>query len=405
MARKSQASIMATPPMGVIAPSHFTPLSTSAYRLPLKISTPASISAALRARQAGCSCEPRAAVRSRPSPCSNWYSTAVCQTAREEASTRERRAWAPNAPRPTPRARSRAPAAIADRGFMSVLARRRRSGAGDGGCYYQTKKQLFLQGACMNATDPVLQDDQSSVVAAFRYRPGRPAEAVDVRSLPARDPAQDGFVWIGLKDPSDELLECVGAQLGLPSKAIEELISPHRRPKLVEYSNCLIVVAITLGMKELRPVFGNTQLVIGPGFLMTVRRGSNSNYLELRSRLENSPELLQRGSDYVASELLDLIVDQYLVSLEQMEKAVETIEQQFLIRGFKESDGRRIYRLRRDLLRIHTAVTPLAELCRRLSRVGLAYVDEDSRAYFGEVADRISRTSEFIGSLREAMAF
>lgn len=257
----------------------------------------------------------------------------------------------------------------------------------------------------MNATDPVLQDDQSSVVAAFRYRPGRPAEAVDVRSLPAGDPAQDGFVWIGLKDPSDELLECVGVQLGLPSKAIEELISPHRRPKLVEYSNCLIVVAITLGMKELRPVFGNTQLVIGPGFLMTVRRGSNSNYLELRSRLENSPELLQRGSDYVASELLDLIVDQYLVSLEQMEKAVETIEQQFLIRGFKESDVRRIYRLRRDLLRIHTAVTPLAELCRRLSRVGLAYVDEDSRAYFGEVADRISRTSEFIGSLREALAF
>lgn len=257
----------------------------------------------------------------------------------------------------------------------------------------------------MDVTETPLQDDDASIVAAFRYRPGHPAEAVDVRHLPGRELGQDGFIWIGLKEPSDELLECVGEQLKLPTKAVEELIAPHRRPKLVEYSNCLIVVAITLGMKELRPVFGNTQLVIGPGFLLTVRRGSNSNYLELRSRLENSPELLQRGSDYVASELLDMIVDQYLVSLEQMEKAVEAIEQQFLIRGFKESDVRRIYRLRRDLLRIHTGVTPLAELCRRLSRVELPYIDADTRAYFGEVADRIARTSEFIGSLREALAF
>ncbi|HRL20202.1 magnesium and cobalt transport protein CorA [Alcaligenes sp. SDU_A2] len=257
----------------------------------------------------------------------------------------------------------------------------------------------------MDATGALSPDEQAAVVAAFQYKPGQPAQALDVHQLPPRDPGQDGFVWIGLKEPYDQLLESVAGQLGLPSKAIEELLAPHRRPKLVEYSNCLIVVAITLGMKETRPVFGSTQLVIGPGFLLTVRRGSNSSYLELRSRLENSPELLQRGSDYVASELLDLIVDQYLVSLEQMEKAVETIEQQFLIRGFKESDVRRIYRLRRDLLRIHTAVTPLAELCRRLSRVELSYIDSESRAYFGEVADRVSRTSEFIGSMREALAF
>jgi magnesium transporter len=115
--------------------------------------------------------------------------------------------------------------------------------------------------------------------------------------------------------------------------------------------------------------------------------------------------LLERGSDFVASELLDLIVDQYQTCLEQTEKAVEAIEQQFLIRGFKENDVRRIYRLRRDLLRVYNAVTPLAELSRRLSRIELAYVDAESRAYFGEVADRIARTSEFINSLRQALAF
>ncbi|QTB99903.1 magnesium and cobalt transport protein CorA [Alcaligenes sp. SORT26] len=257
----------------------------------------------------------------------------------------------------------------------------------------------------MQEIAPVAPDAQDVVVAAYRYQSGQPAQALDIHHLPAHDPLKDGFIWIGLKDPSEVTLRHLGEQLGLPSNAVDELIVPHRRPKWLEFSNCLIVVAVTFGLKDLRPVFGTTQILIAQGLLLTVRRGSNSSYLQLRSRLESTPALLVRGSDFVASELLDLIVDQYQTCLEQFEKAVEAIEQQFLILGFKENDVRRIYRLRRDLLRVYNAVTPLAELSRRLSRIELAYVDAESRAYFGEVADRITRTSEFINSLRQALAF
>jgi magnesium transporter len=139
--------------------------------------------------------------------------------------------------------------------------------------------------------------------------------------------------------------------------------------------------------------------------LVTIRRGATATHHELRDQLENSPEFLGRGSDYVASALLDLIVDRYVKALSKLESVVEGVEQQFLLRGFRESDVRRLYRQRRDLLRIHTAISPLAEICRRLSRVEMRNVDTDSRAYFGEVADRVLRANEFINSLREALAF
>ena len=84
---------------------------------------------------------------------------------------------------------------------------------------------------------------------------------------------------------------------------------------------------------------------------------------------------------------------------------VEGAEQKLLIRGAKDSDIRRLYRQRRDLLRIHTVVSPLAEICRRLARVEMTAVDEHARPYFGEVADRVLRVDELFNSLREALAF
>ncbi|SHI23234.1 magnesium and cobalt transport protein CorA [Pollutimonas bauzanensis] len=252
------------------------------------------------------------------------------------------------------------------------------------------------------------RDDRSidaTVVASVLYRAGHDPVQVPLGQVAAHAQDQDGLLWIGLKEPAAAQLEQLGADLGFSRKAIEEIISPHRRPKVVEYEKLTLIVAITVEVDNLRPSFGDTQILIGRGFLVTIRRGATATHVELRDQLENSPEFLGRGADYVASALLDLLVDRYLAALGKLEAVVEGVEQQFLLRGFRETDVRRLYRQRRDLLRIHTAIAPMAEICRRLARVEMRNIDAESRAYFGEVADRVVRANEFINSLREALAF
>ncbi|MGB3289835.1 MAG: magnesium and cobalt transport protein CorA [Burkholderiaceae bacterium] len=251
----------------------------------------------------------------------------------------------------------------------------------------------------------VFEPADKAVVASVLYRPGHAPEKVPLDRVGADLDTASGLLWVGLKDPEPELLEQIGQQLGFSRKALEEVMSPHRRPKVVEYEEMTLIVAITVEVENLKPSFGDTQILIGKGFLLTVRRGSTATHQELRELLENSPEFLGRGSDYVASALLDMLVDRYVAALAKLESVVEGVEQHFLLRGFRESDIRRLYRQRRDLLRIHTAISPMAEICRRLSRVEMRHVDADSRAYFGEVADRVLRANEFINSLREALAF
>jgi magnesium transporter len=250
-------------------------------------------------------------------------------------------------------------------------------------------------------TDP----PEKTVVASALYRPGCEPIQVALSQVASFADSDDGLLWIGLKEPTTAQLEQLGADLGFSRKAIEEISSPHRRPKVIEFEELILIVAITVEVQNIRPSFGETQILIGKGFLVTIRRGATATHQALRDQLENSPEFLGRGSDYVASALLDLLVDRYLNALTQLEKAVEGAEQKFLLRGFRETDVRRLYRLRRDLLRIHTAISPMAEICRRLSRVEMRNIDAESRAYFGEVADRVLRANEFINSLREALAF
>ena len=72
----------------------------------------------------------------------------------------------------------------------------------------------------MQEIAPVAPDAQDVVVAAYRYQSGQPAQALDIHHLPVHDPLKDGFIWIGLKDPSEATLREVGAQLGLPDNAV-----------------------------------------------------------------------------------------------------------------------------------------------------------------------------------------
>jgi magnesium transporter len=244
------------------------------------------------------------------------------------------------------------------------------------------------------------------VVASMLYRSDQAPQELSIDHI---DEYTHGggkrLLWVGLKDPDPALLEQIGAKLGFSRRIMEEIIEPHRRVKVIEFKELTLIIAITVEVEGTRPAFGEIQMLVGKDFLITIRRGATATHKGLREHLEGMPELLERGSDFVASTLLDLLVDRYVVALTRYEAEVEAVEQKFLLRGFGDFDVRKLYRLRRDLLRIHTSIFPLTEVCRRLARVEMVHIDIGCRGYFGEVADRVQRVDELINSLREALAF
>jgi magnesium transporter len=63
----------------------------------------------------------------------------------------------------------------------------------------------------------------------------------------------------------------------------------------------------------------------------------------------------------------------------------------------------RIYLLKRDLVSLRRAVSPLADVCNRLLRFDIPHIPADTRPYFRDVYDHIIRLNESIDAQRELL--
>jgi magnesium transporter len=252
-----------------------------------------------------------------------------------------------------------------------------------------------------------MAEDRSAIIALRAYCPGRAHRSLDIEQISHVLTEDKTLVWIGLKDPSDELIARIANQLHLDTSLLEDLMSSHQMAKVVDYDAHIQIVAMTVEIDPQNgtPVFGETQMIVGRKFLLTIRRGAVAPYSGLRQRLEYQPDRLARGSDYVVAELLDFMIDRYAVAYESIDKTIEEIEEKLIVGGLDAVGITRLYQIRRDFQRIHNAISPLGEVCLRLSRLQMEPIDEVMRPHFGDLADRVSRVDRLLDGLGEELAF
>ena len=213
------------------------------------------------------------------------------------------------------------------------------------------------------------------------------------------------FVWIGLHEPSEECLQLVQREFGLHDLAIEDAHRAHQRPKLEEYGDGLFVVLRTARVDggDRRIAFGETHVFVGPTYVVSIRHGSSLAYTDVRTRSETTPHLLRLGPGFVLYALMDFIVDHYFPIVDTLEEELEGLEEAIFGGGHRAGTTQRIYRLRRDLLHLKRAVSPLVDICNRLMRFDVGLIPEEARPYFRDVYDHVVRVNEAIDTLRELL--
>src|SRR3954449_4500279 len=248
-------------------------------------------------------------------------------------------------------------------------------------------------------------NENLGLVASCAYVDGRRVADVSIAEAGARVQRPYHVVWIGLHEPSAEMLRQVQAQFNLHPLAIEDAGKAHQRPKLEQYEAGLFIVARTAQLVNGRVAFGETHLFVGKGYIVSVRHGASVSYAAVRKRCEACPTTLSHGADYILYAVLDFIVDNYKPVLEIIHGEVEAIEDQVLSTELVQTEVERLYLLRRDLLRLRNAVAPLVEVCRKLEHTELIAIDPAMQPLFRDVTDHIRRVQEEIDALREVLAF
>ncbi len=245
----------------------------------------------------------------------------------------------------------------------------------------------------------------NTVINCAAYSGGRRVANVEIDDISQVLKQPDKFVWIGLQEPSEAMLQQVQREFGLHDLAIEDAHRAHQRPKLETYGDSLFIVLRTAQMNhEQRCIdFGETHFFLGNNFFISVRHGSSLSYTEVRARCESTPHLLNKGPGFALYAVMDSIVDQYFPIIDALEDELEVLEEEI----FGEESGKettaQIYHLKRELLRVKRAVSPLIDICNRLMRLNPELIPESIQPYFRDIYDHAIRINDMVDNERELL--
>lgn len=214
----------------------------------------------------------------------------------------------------------------------------------------------------------------------------------------------DTFVWVGLHEPDELLLEKLQGEFDLHDLAIEDAHNAHQRTKIETYGDSLFLVVQTAQLIAGHLTFGETHIFFGPRYLVTIRHGASLSYAPARRSCENTPELLAMGPSYALYSVLDFIVDNMSPIIQDFREELQELEQAIFTETFNRDTIRRLYDMQHELMRLRLAVAPLQDIISQLVRLHPNLIPDELRAYFRDVYDHVFRVNESIGAMREMLA-
>jgi magnesium transporter len=251
-------------------------------------------------------------------------------------------------------------------------------------------------------TEPA-DTSRRGVIACALYSNGRRVQDVAVDEIGTFAGRDEGIVWLGLHEPEEALLATIQLQLGLHELIIEDANQAHQRAKLDIYDNVLFIALRTAQLNSKGIHYGETHLIVGKGFVVSIRHGASASYSEVRQRCERNPELLRLGESAIMYAILDFVGDNYFPIIDKITEELEAIEDDLFSAMPAREKIERIYRLRAGLLNMRHAVSPMIEICNQLRRHDFPGRSSAIKPYLRDVNDHVLLVNEAIVDLRERL--
>ena len=229
----------------------------------------------------------------------------------------------------------------------------------------------------------------------------------DGERVPGRVPLEDaartarrtaGYLWVGLREPTDADIAEVAEQFRLPTLAVEDAVHAHQRPKLEVYEDVVFAVLKPVRYVDHVEVVEITEIAmfLQPHAVVSVRHGEGGVLRQVRAELDTGvPPEQDFGAAGVLYRTADRVVDGYEVALGHIELDVDDIES--LVFGPGEDDhSERIYKLKQEVAEFRRAMLPLQRPLERLAAGEVPHVPAAAEPYFRDVHDHLLRAADAI---------
>lgn len=234
------------------------------------------------------------------------------------------------------------------------------------------------------------------------YLNGKKIADIEIEHISDYLANKDSFVWVALLDPTVDEIMKMKEEFDLHPLAVEDALTGHQRPKIEEYGNSLFAVIQVLKYDD-DIVVGELDIFAASDYVLSVRNRSDVTFLGVRERCEQEPQLLRQGSGFVLYALIDAVVDRYFPIVERLELELENIEETLFDGRYTKSNIERLFALKRKVMVVKHAVSPLMEAVGKLSSGRVPPICANSTEYFRDILDHLTRINSVIESIRDAI--
>lgn len=242
------------------------------------------------------------------------------------------------------------------------------------------------------------------LINCVAYQAGKKLRDIPVEDISEYIKIPDCFVWVALKDPESSELQQMQEEFGLHDLAIEDARSGHQRPKIEEYGDSLFTVMHSIELREGELLVGEVDVFVAKDYVLSIRNGTQYNFLGVRARCEREPEHLEKGSAFVLYALMDAVVDRYFPVVDALASELETIEESIFTKGSQRANIERLYQLKRKVVVLKHAVAPLVEAVGKLDGGRVPPLFINTKEYFRDVHDHLQGINTSIDSIRDTIS-
>lgn len=214
-------------------------------------------------------------------------------------------------------------------------------------------------------------------------------------------------MWIDVVDPTDDELAGLATERHLARRTFDEAHRRAARPMMHRYPDHTYVVAFSGSLAEI-------DMYLGDHWFITIRRHDEDGNewspvgaIERGGRITSKPEQMNPGM--MLALVLDDLVDGYFDSTDVLEDRLEDIEGRIF-----EDDGngqvqlrndrgvqQELFDVRRELLLLRRAVTPLREVLSQILRNEVHQIEGDALVVCRDTFDKLLRAIDIVDELRE----
>ena len=232
---------------------------------------------------------------------------------------------------------------------------------------------------------------------------GPPAEA-PVERLPELLAARENRLWLDVSDPGPEEVELLRRTFGFHQLALDEVTTPHERPRCNAYAGYYFVVVYAAEHSGTAFSPAELNLFWGENYLVTIHRRVPAVLAVLetaRRRWQHHEGRHALGVACLAYALFESLVDGYFAVEDRIREQIQAIKGSI----FRGADGAaaELFGLREELLRVPRLLAPTSHVIAEVLRRERA-VPDALRPYFADVQDHAEHVMAELDTYRDLLA-